>query len=92
MAAFLQRLPAGFEGSPRRATDGAVYCVVEGEGVTETKDGILEWGPKDVFAMPGWFRHRHLSDSGAVLFSVSDLAVQERLGLWREQRFEGGDQ
>ena len=30
MAAFLQRLPGGFAGPPRRATDGAVYCVVEG--------------------------------------------------------------
>lgn len=91
MAAFLQRLPAGFEGAPRRATDGAVYCVVEGEGTTETGDEILEWGAKDVFAVPGWFRHRHSSQSGAILFSVTDLAVQERLGLWREQRVEGAD-
>lgn len=91
MAAFLQRLPAGFEGTPRRATDGAVYCVVEGEGATETGDGSLEWGAKDVFVVPGWCRHRHLSKTGAILFSVTDLAVQERLGLWREQRSDGGE-
>ena len=91
MAAFLQRLPAGFEGARRRATDGAVYCVVDGKGATETADGLLEWSAKDVFVVPGWVRHRLLSDSGAVLFSVTDLAVQERLGLWREQRMEGGE-
>ena len=89
MAAFLQRLPRGFEGAPRRATDGAVCCVVEGEGATETETGTLEWAARDVFVVPGWCRHRHLSKSGAVLFSVSDLAVQERLGLWREQRTDG---
>lgn len=91
MAAFLQRLPAGFDGAPRRATDGAVYCVVEGEGATETGDGAFEWRAKDVFVVPGWCRHRHLSDNGAVLFGVSDLALQERLGLWRERRSDGGE-
>ena len=90
MAAFLQRLPRGFDGTPRRASDGAVYCVVEGAGATETGGGTLEWAAKDVFVVPGWCRHRHLTDNGAVLFCVSDLALQERLGLWREQRPEGG--
>ena len=86
MAAFLHRLPGGFEGRPRRATDGAVYCVVEGRGETEFEDAIVEWRPHDVFVVPGWCRHRHSSAAGAVLFGVSDLALQERLGLWREQR------
>ena len=89
MAAFLQRLPRGFEGLPRRSTDGAVYCVVDGRGETEVEDGVIEWRRHDVFVVPGWCRHRHASAAGAILFSVSDLAVQERLGLWREQRIDG---
>ena len=89
MAAFLQRLPAGFQGMTRRATDGAVCCVVEGRGETEIEDGIVAWRPHDVFVIPGWCRHRHAAAEGAILFSVSDRAVQERLGLWREQRFDG---
>ncbi len=89
IAAFLQRLPVGFRGTPRRATDGAIYCAVEGAGATEVEGEVLEWGARDVFVVPGWRRHRHRSDGGAVLFSVTDLAVQEKLGLWRERRFEG---
>ena len=89
MAAFLQRLPGGFRGLPRRATDGAVYCVVEGAGETETEDGTVAWRRHDVFVVPGWCRHRHASADGAILFGVSDLAAQERLGLWREQRPDG---
>lgn len=90
MAAFLQRLPGGFEGLPRRATDGTIYCVVEGRGETEIEDAIVEWRAHDIFVVPGWCRHRHASAAGAVLFGVSDLAVQERLGLWREQRVGAG--
>ena len=89
MAAFLQRLPAGFEGAPRRATDGTVYCVVEGGGETALEDGVVAWRRNDVFVVPGWCRHRHASAAGAVLFGVSDLAAQERLGLWREERADG---
>src|SRR5262249_7037843 len=32
IGAFVQMLPAGFRGQPYRATDGTVYCVVEGGG------------------------------------------------------------
>ena len=85
MAAFLQRLPGGFEGASRRATDGAVYCVVEGRGETEIEDGIVAWRRHDVFVIPGWCRHRHVAAEDAVLFRVSDRALQERLGLWREK-------
>ena len=89
MAAFLHRLPGGFEGASRRATDGAVYCVVEGRGETEVEHEIVAWRPHDVFVIPGWCRHRHAAAEDAILFCVSDRAVQERLGLWREQRFDG---
>ena len=89
MAAFLQRLPSGFEAASRRATDGAVFCVVEGRGETRFEDEIIAWRPHDVFVIPGWCRHRHAAAEDAILFSVSDRAVQERLGLWREQRFHG---
>ena len=32
IAAFLQLVPAEFDGKPYRSTDGTVYCVVEGRG------------------------------------------------------------
>lgn len=89
MAAFLQRLPAGFAGADYRSTDGAVYCVVEGAGRTVVGDDILDWRPRDVFVVPGWRDHRHESDGGAVLFSYSDRPVHQALGLWREERMDG---
>ena len=87
MAAFLQLLPKGFEGAPRRSTDGAVHACVEGTGETEIAGETFAWGPGDVFVVPSWARHSHKSRGGdAVLFSFSDRAAQEKLGLWREAR------
>ena len=48
--------------------------------------GGFEWSPRDVFVVPSWLRHYHEADDDAVLFSFSDRPVQEKLGLWREQR------
>ena len=87
IAAFLQLLPGGFAGADYRSTDGAVYCVVEGTGRTTVGDEVIEWGPRDVFVIPGWHTHRHESDGDAILFSFSDRPVQRKLDLWREERF-----
>ena len=87
MAAFMQLLPAGFETAGYRSTDATVCVCVEGEGETAIDGLRLSWGPRDVFVVPGWARHRHRAGSGdAVLFSFSDRATQEKLGYWREDR------
>lgn len=86
MGAFLQLLPAGFTGAPYRSTDGAAFCVAEGTGRIAVDDRIIEWGPHDVFAVPGWHRYRLEADTDAVLFSTSDRPVQQAVGLWREDR------
>lgn len=86
MAAFLQLLPEGFDGHDYRSTDSAVFCVVEGKGRTVIEGETFEWGPRDVFAIPGWRQYRHVADGEAVLFSFSDRSAQEKLGLWREER------
>lgn len=88
MGAFLQLLPAGFRGADYRATDSAVYCVVEGSGRTVIDGTAFEWSAHDLFVVPGWCRHHHEVESDAVLFSVTDRPVQEKLGLWREARFD----
>ena len=60
MAAFLQLLPAGFDGKPYRQTDGAVFSVVEGRGVAVVGDGAaqqrFEFAPRDHFVVPSWQR------------------------------------
>jgi gentisate 1,2-dioxygenase len=91
IGAFMQLIPAGMTTRPYRSTDGAVYVVVEGTGVTTIGDRKLAWKPRDVIAVPSWAAHSHRADSEAVLFSVSDRPVHEALGLWREDRGQDRD-
>ena len=86
ISAFLQLLPAGFRGEAHRSTDASVFSVVEGTGRTLIGDERFEWGPRDTFVVPSWRPRRHEAQEEAVLFSFSDRAIQERLGLWREER------
>ena len=86
MATFMQLLPEDFHGARYRSTDGTVFSVVEGRGRTTVGDDVLEWGPRDTFVVPAWRSHQHQAEDDAVLFSFSDRPVQERLGLWREDR------
>ncbi len=86
MGTSLQLLPAGFVGTPYRATDSALYAVAEGHGRTIVGDATFEWGPRDVFVVPSWHRHRHEAATEAVLFCVSDRPVHQKLDLWREER------
>ncbi len=83
---FMQWLPAGFASAPYRCTDGTVFAVVEGEGETAIGDTVFRWRPRDVFVVPSWHWHVHRPRGEAVLFSFSDRPVQEKLGLWREER------
>jgi gentisate 1,2-dioxygenase len=86
IATFVQLLPSGFATQPYRATDGAVFVAVEGEGETRIGDTVLTWEQHDIFVVPSWAAHTHHAKSEAVLFSFSDRVVQEKLGLWREAR------
>ena len=92
ISAFIQLLPPGFRGKAHRSTDAAVFSVVEGTGRTLVGDEEFEWGPRDTFVVPSWRPRRHEAEGEAVLFSFSDRAIQERIGLWREERepFGGG--
>jgi gentisate 1,2-dioxygenase len=86
IGAFIQLLPAGFTTRPARATDGTVVAVIAGTGRAVVGDIEMEFGPKDVFVVPSWTRHHFAIDDECVLFSFSDRPVQEKLGLWREDR------
>jgi gentisate 1,2-dioxygenase len=86
MATFIQALPHGFRTSRYRSTDASVFVAIEGSGRTRVGDTILEWGPKDIFVVPSWRPVVHEAESESVLFSFSDRPVQERIGVWREDR------
>ncbi len=86
IAAFIQLLPAGFATRPYRSTAATVFVAVEGEGQTRIGDQLFEWQAHDIFVVPSWAPVSHQAAREAVLFSYSDRPVQEKLGLWREQR------
>lgn len=85
LAAYLQLLPKNFRGAGYRATDGTVYCVVEGRGRSRIGDRVFDWSAKDVFVVPSWLRVAHEAAEDSVLFSFSDRPVQKALGIWREE-------
>lgn len=90
IATFLQLLPRGFKGETWRTTEALVYSVTEGTGrvhVTKGEETVtINWKEKDIFCVPCWIPHRLEADSDAVLFSYSDRAAQQKLGIWREIR------
>jgi gentisate 1,2-dioxygenase len=85
IGAFLQLLPAGFQGAAYRSTDAAVVCVAEGAGRSKIGDTEIAWGKNDVFVVPSWCPVSHQVEGESVLFSFSDRPVQKVLGLWREE-------
>ena len=84
MSAAVQLLAAGFQTAPYRSTDGTVFVVVEGHGQSQIGESTFHWAESDVFVAPSWAPRRHRAGSESVLFSFSDRAAQEKLGLWRE--------
>ncbi len=86
IGAFIQLLPKGFATCPYRSTDGTVFVAGEGTGDTRIGDQVLYWQPHDIFVAPSWTMVSHHAEEEAVLFSYSDRPVQEKLGLFREQR------
>jgi gentisate 1,2-dioxygenase len=85
VSTFIQLLPKGFRGAPLRSTDSTVFCVAEGSGRTRIGDAAFAWKRHDIFVAPSWMPVAHDSGEDAVLFSASDRALQQALGVWREQ-------
>lgn len=85
MSAFCQLIPAGLETIPIRSTDGRVFVVVEGHGHLEVGGQRFPLREADIFVVPSWRTRRFRAETDLVLFSFSDKAAQERLGLWRSE-------
>jgi gentisate 1,2-dioxygenase len=83
---FIQLLPKGFHSARYRSTDATVFAAIEGIGRSRVGEHTFEWGPRDIFVAPSWHWVTHEAAAEAVLFSFSDRPVQEKLGLFREER------
>jgi gentisate 1,2-dioxygenase len=86
IAAHVRLLPKGFGSRPRRATDAAVFVVVEGEGTARIGEESHALSPRDIFVVPAWEKLTIEAGSDLVLFAYSDAAAQQKLNLWREAR------
>jgi gentisate 1,2-dioxygenase len=71
----------------KRETASTLYIVIEGEGVTEIAGQRFGWQPNDIFVVPAfaWRRHLNNSDGDAVLYTVSDSPLIEKIGQYRAQ-------
>jgi gentisate 1,2-dioxygenase len=86
IAAHVRLLPAGFETKPRRATDGTVFVVAEGQGHARIEGEEFALAERDIFVVPSWRSLELRADATLVLFGYSDRAAQEKLNLFREER------
>ena len=85
MSAFARLVPSGFETRAARSSDGMIHVVVEGTGTLIVDDKVFALTPGEIVVIPSWAERRFAAESDLVLFSYSDRATQEKLGLWRNQ-------
>jgi gentisate 1,2-dioxygenase len=71
----------------KRETASTLYIAMEGEGVTEIAGQRLDWRANDIFVVPSFAWRRHVSKGGtdAVLYTVSDAPLIEKIGQYRAQ-------
>jgi gentisate 1,2-dioxygenase len=89
-----QLLRAGEETRLKRETSSTVYVAMKGRGETEVGGRTFAWEENDVFVVPNflWRRHRASASSDAVLYSMSDTPLLEKIGQYRAQgQDETGD-
>jgi gentisate 1,2-dioxygenase len=86
MGPAIQLVPKGFATAPYRGTDGTIFAVAEGHGTAKLGQTDFALSPRDVFVCPPWAWRSFKADGDLVLFQFSDRPVQEKLGLWREER------
>lgn len=69
---------------PIQSVENRIYTVLEGSGRTEFAGEVLQWKRGDVFVAPMWTPHFHAVDAPTRLLEISDRALFEALGFWRQ--------
>lgn len=93
MSCFIQLLRPGEHTAAHRETTSTVYFVFEGGGHSVIGGEKFEWSKGDFFLVPPWAYHEHANgpNTDSILFSVSDKAVLDAFGLYREEPLPGGE-
>jgi gentisate 1,2-dioxygenase len=94
IAAWMQKLPAGYRSKAHRHTSSTIYQVFKGSGHTIINGICFDWAKGDFLVVPNWAWHEHAASEDAYLFSVSDIPIMEKFNLQREEAYEenGGHQ
>ena len=87
-----QLLRAGEETALKRETSSTVYVCIEGRGQTEVAGRTFEWEENDIFVVPNflWRRHVNKGPKDAVLYTMSDKPLLEKIGQYRAQGMKAG--
>ena len=82
-----QLLRAGEETLAKRETSSTVYVCMQGRGQTEVAGHTFQWEENDIFVVPNFLWRRHVADSSgdAILYSMSDAPLLEKIGQYRAQ-------
>jgi gentisate 1,2-dioxygenase len=88
IAAWMQKLPAGFHSIAHRHTSSNIYQVFKGSGYSVINGVRFDWSKGDFLVIPNWAWHEHSATEESYLFSVSDLPIMEKFDLQREEAFE----
>jgi gentisate 1,2-dioxygenase len=82
-----QLLRPGGTTRAKRETASALYCVMAGSGTTEVGGEELHWETNDFFVVPNflWRRHSNTGSGPAILYSVSEAPLMDRIGQYRAQ-------
>jgi len=88
ISSFMQRLPKRFKTERVQSTETQIFTCLEGKGRVRIGEDLqtFEFSPKDIFVVPCWCPYSIEVDDDTYLFVGSDRIVQQRLGLFREQR------
>jgi gentisate 1,2-dioxygenase len=86
-----QLLRAGEETALKRETCSTVFVALEGRGETEVAGRTFAWEENDIFVIPNFLWRRHKAGSkDAVLYTMSDRPLLEKIGQYRAQGMLGG--
>ena len=86
-----QLLRAGEETALKRETSSTVYVAMEGRGKTEVAGKTFDWEENDIFVIPNFLWRRHVAAAkDAVLYTMSDRPLLEKIGQYRAQGMAGG--
>jgi gentisate 1,2-dioxygenase len=91
IAAWMQKLPAGFRSKAHRHTHSTVYQVFRGSGCSVINGVRFDWSQGDYFVVPNWAWHEHVANEDTFLFSVSDIPIMEKFAVEREEAYESNN-